>query len=229
METINKFEILQHIRLGTKEVLYYPYNEGKDPLPLRPISSYEMDQCFYNSLEFTTEKIAHYVVNLRLNLIEGKERIKLSNKGYSELIKFYDRVNYWVVYFSMKDFQNKEFSKPNFDKIDNFPKGFYIVREMNEVHKIANFVIHASNGGKTVIKEIFKDELGKELAYNIFYLNQELAPLDKITKLQKEFLVYSKGNIKRVLAGDIAKERLSISGEKMTVQDLINKFGVEVK
>jgi len=46
LKTEEKLEILKHITLGTDEVLYYPYNGGKEPLPLRPLSSFELDQCF---------------------------------------------------------------------------------------------------------------------------------------------------------------------------------------
>jgi hypothetical protein len=126
MNPKEKIETLKHIKLGTKEVLYYPYNEGREPLPLRPISSFELDQCFYNSLDFINdEKIAHLVVNLRINLIEGKEKIKVSKEGYKKLSIFYDTVNYWIVYYAMKDFQDDWFTKPNFDKIGSYPKGFY--------------------------------------------------------------------------------------------------------
>jgi len=229
MNPEEKLEILKHIKLGTKEVLYYPYNEGKEPLPLRPISSYEVDEAFYNSLEYTPEKIAHLVVNLRVNLVRGEERIKLSNEGYSQLIKFYDDIDYWVVYFGMKDFQDDEFTKPDPDTIEGHPIGFYIVKKMRDVHEIADFILKGSISSEIIVKEIFEDDSGKELAYVVFYLNQELAPLDKLTKLQRRYLIYSKGHITPATLGDIKKGKYSISGETMTVQDLLNKFGVDVE
>lgn len=229
MNPEEKLEILKHIKLGTKEVLYYPYNEGKDPLPLRPISSYEMDQSFYNSLEGIPNEVVHLVINLKINIAKGEERIKISPEGYSKLIKFYDDIDYWIVYFGMKDFQDEEFSKPDPDKLDSYPKGYYIVREMVEIHKIADFILNTSTSNITVVKEVFDTDSGHEVAFLIFYLNQSLASIGDLTKLQKRFLLYSKGNIHSVLTGEAKKNKYSISGETMTVQDLLDQFGVDIK
>lgn len=228
MKLKEELEILKHIRLGTKEVLYYPYKEGIEPLPLRPISSCEMDQSFYNSLEDVSNEIVHLVINLKVNLIKGEERIKVSNEGYSKLIKFYDDIDYWIVYFGMKDFQHTNFSEPDPDKVDSHPKGYYIVREMSEIHEIADFILKGSTSSNTIVKEIFNTESGQEIAFFVFYLNQNLASIGDLTKLQKRFLLYSKGHIRQVIAGKIKEDKYDISGETMTVQDLLDKFGVDL-
>jgi hypothetical protein len=219
-EQVNKLEIIKHITLGTSEVLYYPYNNGREPLPLRPLSSFELDQCLFNSLANAPEKIAELVIKLRLKFIKPDQNINVSDEGYANLQKFYHLVDYWVVYYAMKDFQDEEFSKPNFETENLIPKGFSSILKMNEVHEISNFVLDASIQPKEVIKEIVSDEYGKQIGYAVYFLKQPLAQIKDLTKLQQSYLLYSKGEVRKI---DKTKDYI-ISGETMTIEELLKRF-----
>ena len=218
MTEINKLEIIKHIKLGTSEVLYYPYNNGREPLPLRPLSSFELDQSLFNSLMDAPEKIASLVINLRLKFIKPSQEINVSDEGYAKLQKFYNLVDYWVVYFAMKDFQDDWFKTPDFEKYDFTPKGFGYVKKMKEIHEIGEFVLNASIQPVEVIKEILEDEYGKEIGYMVYYLNQPLAQIKDLTKLQKYYLIHSKGVTRKV------KPNYVVSGETMTIAELLERF-----
>jgi len=211
--------ILNHIKLGINEVIYFDY-EGQ-PLPLRPITSLETDESFYKALAYTPTKIAKFVVELKLSIIKPKEAIELSNDGYAALQKYYNDINYWFVYHGMKDFQDEEFKEPDYTKDEQFPKGFYTVQKMNHVHKIANLILSHSNAPKEVIKEVIKTPKGKNLGTFLFYLNVPLTDASwKLTNLQKDFLYYSKlGDIQRINRGSI-----SVSGEEMSWDEFKREF-----
>lgn len=220
MKYKDKKDILRHIKLGTDEVLYFPY-EGKYPLPLRPISSYEFDECFYRALKLAPNKIADLVIKLRLKRVDKDRDINVSSEGFADLQKFYDSMAYWVVYFGMKDFQDEEFRKPNYNKIDAYPNGYYITLRMNYIHEISDFILNSSYQNEEVIKEIFEDEYGREVAYSIHFLKQPLGELSKLTKLQKKYMVYSKQHLREILEGKQKEGGYIISGKKMTLGDFL--------
>ncbi len=226
MNVKEKREIIKHITLGTNEVLYYPYTEGKQPLPLRPISSWELDDCFYKALEETPTNIADFIVKVKLDLIDRKTNINVENTGYVKLMNFYNSIDYWIVYYAMKDFQDEKFSFPNYkeQEIYPLPNGYYEVLKMNEVHKIAKFILRASNCSEDVIKEVFKDDSGKEVATLYLYLNVPLAEMGEITNLQRDYMIYTKIHLKKALRGEANKDKYLISGKKMTVKEVMEKF-----
>lgn len=224
MKYKKKIEIIKHIQLGTSEVLYFPY-EGKYPLPLRPISSYEFDDCFYKALENAPGKIAELVIKLRLKLIETDRDIDVSDKGYAQLQKFYDSMSYWVVYYSMKDFQDEEFSIPNYEEFNGYPNGYYITLKMNDVHDIAEFILNGSYQNDKIIKEIFEDELGREVAYSVTFLKHPLADLPKLTKLQKKYLIYSNTNLPGIIKGSIKEDSYVTSDKTYILGDFLKRFG----
>lgn len=217
-------EILKHIKLGTKEVLYYPYKEGGSPLPLRPLSSFELDDCFYRALKEAPNKVAAFLVDLKLDLIRGEQDVKFSNKTYAELRKYYDLIDYWVVYHAMKDFQDEWFRQPNFET--DIPKGFEKVKEMQEIHKIASFVYDTSFQPKEVIEKIFSDESGREIAYCVFYLKVPLCEISDLTRLQRSYLLYAKGKLPQIMDAKFKEKSYSISGEEMSWQEFLEKFGL---
>lgn len=224
MDVKEKLEKLKHIRLGTSEVLYYPYNSGTEPLPLRPISSWELDECFYKALEHAQGKVSELIINLKLGLIKDlKRNINVSNEGYAELLRYNNTVDFWIVYYAMKDFQEEWFSKPDFLEIDE-PKGMKSIRLMSDVHEIAEFVMNASIGGEEVIKELFLDSYGREIAYCMYYLKIPLAELKNLTKLQREYVVYTRLNSKSILEGDIKSSKYVKSGEEMSMKEFLEKF-----
>jgi len=224
MNVKEKREIIKHIKLGTNEVLYYPYAEGKQPLPLRPISSWEVDDCFYRALENAPTNIANFIVKVKLDLIDRKSNINVENTGYVKLQRFYNAIDYWVVYYAMKDFQNDVFREPDYDKIESHPKGYYEVLKMREIHQISRFILLASHRSEDVIKEIFTDDIGREVGYMMLFLKQPLADIKDITKLQRDYVIYTKGNLPQIIKGEQKKKKYSISGKKMTVKEVFERF-----
>lgn len=222
MEIKEKLEIIKHITLGTKEIFYYPYNYGKEPLPLRPISSFELDQCIYNSLEnCSNENVISFIIKFKLGIIKGDENIELSPDAYKELLKYYNEIDYWIIYYGMKDFQDISFSTPDFDI--GIPNGINKIREMKEIHEIASFILSASTQNEDVIKEIFSDPSGRDIAEIIIYLKIPLTSFSKLTKLQKNYLIYSRGHIDSLTEEQI-QDKYIRSGQTMTYKEFLEKF-----
>jgi len=222
MKSNEKLDTLRHIKLGVKEVFYFDYDGNA--LPLRPISSYELDDCFYKALVYATLKVADLVIKLRLSLIEKSEEVDFTNQDYLSLQKHYDAISYWIVFHSMKDFQDEDFKIPIYKKEELLPKGMFQIRKMNHIHNIANIIVNSSYKPKEFIKQIIKDELGKEVAYLVLYFNVPLANIPDITRFQRDFLVYSKGEMRKVKASD----KYEISGKTITIGDLLKKIGMPI-
>ncbi|KKM93957.1 hypothetical protein LCGC14_1203120, partial [marine sediment metagenome] len=206
------------------EVFYYDYDGNA--LPLRPISSYELDDCFYKALEYATPKVADLVLKLRLKLIKKSEEVDFSNQDYLSLQRHYDAISYWIVFHAMKDFQDEDFSIPIYENGEVLPKGIFQIRKMNYIHDIANITVNSSYKPKEFIKEIIKDELGKEVAYLVLYFNVPIANINDITRLQRDFIVYYKGEITKVK--NIKTEQYEFSGKKLTIGDLLKKVGMVI-
>ena len=226
MKSNEKLDTLRHIKLGVNEVFYYDYDGNA--LPLRPISSYELDDCFYKALDFATQKVADLVIKLRLSLIEKSEEVDFTNEDYLSLQKHYDAISYWAVFHSMKDFQDEDFSIPIYEDDELLPKGIFQIRKMNYIHDIANIIVNASYRPKEFIKQIIKDDIGKEVAYLVLYFNVPIANIDKITRFQRDFLIYSKGDIIKARASDIKEKQYEFSGKTITIGELLKKIGMPI-
>lgn len=226
MKSNETLDILRHIKLGVKEVFYYDYDGNA--LPLRPISSYELDDCFYKALENATPNVADLVIKLRLSIQERNQEVDFSNQDYLSLQRHYDAISYWAVFHAMKDFQDEDFTIPIYHDGELLPKGMYEVRKMNYIHDIANIVINASHRPKSVLKQIIRDRTGRTVGQLIFYLNIPLADFPDITKLQRDYLIYYKGEITKVVASEIKEKQYEFSGKKTTIADLYKKAGIMI-
>lgn len=224
MKSNEKLDILRHIKLGVNEVFYYDYDGNA--LPLRPISSYELDDCFYKALDYATPKVADLVIKLRLKIKEGNQEVDFSNQDYLSLQKHYDAISYWIVFHAMKDFQDEDFKIPIWEDDEILPKGILQIRQMNYVHNIANIVINSSYRPKEMIKQIIKDGYGKEIAYLTLYFNVPLATITDMTKLQASYLVYSKGEITKVKASEVKTAQYEFSGVTTTIGEIYKKAGI---
>ena len=202
--------MMKHISLGINEKFYFNY--FGEQLPLRPITTQELDKCFYNALAFADEEIAEMVVKFKLRLIKPKTQVKIDNKKYAELQKYHDDIDYWIVFFAMKDFQDEDFTKPE----NGIPRGLHLVRKMRNLHLIARSILDASYQPKDVIQEIVRSDDGKVVASIVFNLNVPLAEFSKLTKLQRDFLVFSK-------VGGGAPHTISKSGDKATIRGKLKK------
>lgn len=203
--------MIKHIKLGTKEVFYYDY-EG-DPLPLRPISSWEMDDALFQALRFADKKIAEFVVKIKLGLLGKQDEVKIDSTSYAKLKKYYSSIDYWIVYHSMKDFQKEEFRKPNY--LSGMPNGMTIIRKMRHVHKISDKIMNYSYQPGDVIQEFVRDEDNRLIAKICFYLNQPLADIGNMTKLQRDFLIFSKAQEKE------GKKIIEKTGDKKKLSEIV--------
>ena len=202
--------MLRHIQLGINEKFYFNYNG--EQIPLRPISSMELDQCFFNALTYVEDEIADLVVKIKLRLIDPKTKIEIDNKRLAHILKYYNDVDYWIVYFSMQDFQDDDFNKLE----NNIPKGFKIIKEMRNIHKIAQYILGYSYQPHEVIQEIIKTQEGKMVASIVFNLNVPLNELSKLTDLQKDFLILS-----RIEQNKPYKHILSKTGDTVKLGDIL--------
>jgi len=225
MDYKEKRNILRHIKLGIDEVFYINYDG--EPLACRPISSFELDECFYHSLKYLSPRMVDIVIKLRLKLIKGEQEIDppLTSEEYISLQKHYDTFSYWAVYYAMKDFQPDSFNYPIEDEFgDKIPNGIETLKKMKYIHDITDKILNASYQPKESLKEIISDETGREIGYIVYYLNVPLSDIKNITKLQRDYLMYVKGEIFKVKP----KDRYMISGESMTMEDLLKAFGKDV-
>lgn len=196
-----RMSILKYIQLGTNAKEYFNYDGN--PLPIRPLSTYEMDQIFLKVIkEGITQSTFKNLIDLKLNLINPNVKIPLNQENYSEFAKYYNEVDYWIVYNSMKDFQPEKFKMPDYegefrDKFVNWesdnPKGYYIVKQMKYVHNIARDVKNMTSQPIEKLVEILRNGRGQALATRVFSLNTPLASEAwKLTPLQHKFLYYGK-------------------------------------
>jgi len=202
--------MFKHIQLGIEEKFYYDYNG--EQIPLRPISSLELDQCFFNALTYIEDEIADLVIKIKLRLLDPKTKIDIDNKKLAQILNYYNNVDYWIVYFSMKDFEDNEFSKLE----DGIPKGLQFIKKMRNIHRIAQEILSYSYQPKEVIQEIIKTDEGKIIANIIFKLNVPLNQLSKLTDLQKDFLILSK-----IDQSSPHKHTISKTGDKIDIRDIL--------
>lgn len=193
--------LLKYITLGTNAKEYFNYDG--DPLPIRPLSSYEMDQIFLTVIkEGITQSTFKALMELKMNLLDPNTQIDLNQQNYVEFAYYYHKLDYWIVYYAMKDFQDEEFCMPDYDeefkdKYDdwdiNNPKGYYIVKQMKFVHKIAEDIKNMTSQPPEKLIEILRNNKGDTLATRVFKLNVPLASEAwKLTPLQEKFLYFTR-------------------------------------
>ena len=196
------YSILNHIKLGVNERLYYDYNG--EALPLRPISSWEYDQAFSKSLIYASKETAEILIKNKIKLINLEEKIDINNDLYKQFHNFYNEVDYWIIFFSMKDFQPEDFSFPDFnnqfskdfqDHSPLLPKGYYIVRKMEYIHNIARFIMKTTSQPEEVVREIIRSSDGRFLATIHYMIHVPIINESwKMTPLQSSFIILSHPN-----------------------------------
>jgi hypothetical protein len=167
--------ILDMIRRGINVQSFFDY-DGQQ-IPIRAVSSAEIDDARYKSLGTCDNKLAALIVKLRLGLLEGKVNLDdIPVEMYINYVKYIYEFDYWVVYYAMKDFRDSSFCIND-------------VRLMRHVHKIAQEASNMSSTNRNIIDMILKTPEGEEIANCHFNLHIPLFPsLDKGTPLQIEFL-----------------------------------------
>lgn len=198
--------MLKYIKLGTdcKEYFYY---DG-EPLPIRPLSSYELDQAFLKAVGSVSPLIFDSVINLKLNLKEEFD-IKLNKNNYKDFMTYFNEIDYWIVYFSIKDFQEEDFSFPDYEgsfkeEFEDWdpkkPKGYYLVRKMKYVHEISKDITNMSSQSPDKLMEVLTNSAGKTLATLIHTFHHPLnSKAWKLTPLQTYFVYYSRPGAPQVV------------------------------
>ena len=74
--------------------------------------------------------------------------------------------------------------------------------------------------------QIIKDDYGREVAYLNFYYNVPLSDFPDITRLQRDYLIYSKGEITKVKASKTKENQYEWSGKPTTIADIYKKAGI---
>lgn len=200
--------MLKYIVLGTDCKEYFNY-DGK-PLPIRPLSTYEMDQILMKSVEGVSPLIFNSVLKVKLGLLkDNEEDIKLDKFNYRDFLIFYNEIDYWTVYNSMKDFQDESFSFPDYEKEfrkdfedwdENKPKGYYFVRKMTHVHEIAKDILTMTTQPPEKIVKVLTNADGKTLASIVHKFHQPLvSEAWKLTPIQTSFIYYSSPDAPQVL------------------------------
>jgi hypothetical protein len=204
-------EILKYIELGTSLKEYFNYDGS--PLPIRPLSSWEYDEAFKMAIrEGVSSFIFDAVIQVKLNMIKPEDRVDLGKDFYINFLDYYNQIDYWVVYYAMKDFQPEEFSLPDYDKefINEYddwsqywPKGIYIVRKMKYVHKIAEDVQKMTNQPDAQLVEVLTNNEGKTLATMVHRFHTPLvSEAWKLTPLQSKFMYYSRPGAPEMLKSE---------------------------
>ncbi|NHJ40122.1 MAG: hypothetical protein FK731_08830 [Asgard group archaeon] len=222
-------DLLKYIELGTDYKEWFNY-DGQ-PLPIRPLSSYELDQALLKALqEGISQNTFRSVVMAKLKLYDTNTKIDLDIENYQHFVNYFNEIDYWVVFFGMKDFQPEKFSQPDYngefendfdDWIDNKEKGYYIVRKMKYVHKIAEDIINMTDQPVVKLVEVISNTKGKVLASCVHAFHQPLSSEAwKLTPLQQKFILYSSPNSPKLL-----KSEEDLPGFKQgRLIDIINQF-----
>ncbi len=121
------------------------------------------------------------MVKIRVGKLKLLEDIKdIPPEAYQSMRKFYNELDYWIVYYGMRDFIEEEFT------IDD-------VKKMHHVHDIAQKIVSMSSAPEDIVEKIVRSNDGKLLATCHYQLHVPLTDAAwKITPLQFDFLFTSK-------------------------------------
>jgi len=200
-------DILKYIKLGTDYKEYFNYDGS--PLPIRPLSTYELDEATQEALKGITPLVFESVVKVKLGVLEDDEDIDLEPYLYLDYLKYYNELDYWIVYFGMKDFQEKLFSVPDYDGTykkdfldwdESKPKGYYIVRKMKYVHRLSQDILTMTDTPTIKLVEFLYNNDSKVLASMVHAFHIPLtSEAWKLTPLQTKFIVYTRPGAPEIL------------------------------
>lgn len=221
-------DILKYIKLGTNTKEWFNYDG--EPLPIRPLSTYELDLILEKIIrEGITQKTFSSIYKIKHSLID-KESVDITKKeDYLEFLHYLNEINYWIVYYAMKDFQPEMFSTPDFERKfiedDNwnmdYPKGYYIVKQMKYVHRIAEDIQYMTSQPLVKLRQVLKNDRGKILASTVHTFHVPLTnEAWKLTPLQETFLVYSSSGAPTILESEEELPGIKAGSLKDIVQQL---------
>lgn len=193
--------LLDKIRLGIQAKEFFPYDG--EMIPVRPIASYEMDQSEEKGLNLVDARLARFIVDIKLGRMKLTDQLNdIPPELYKNIRKFYLEIDYWIVYYGMKDFQPETFSIED-------------VQKMKYIHEMTKFIIDMSAGSKEVLMEYVRTPEGKELATIIYEWKVPLTDAAwKLTPLQKDFYYWSGDKAPKKVANSL-EEFDAIIGAQM--------------
>lgn len=229
-------DILKYIKLGTNTKEWFNYDGS--PLPIRPLSTYEMDNILGKIIkEGITQQTFNSIYKIKFNLFNEEEKVKVSQQNYLEFFNYFNIIDYWMVFYSMKDFQEEEFSQPDYneefrkdfeDWINDVPKGYYIVRKMKYVHQLAKDIQYMTAQPLVKLTKVLKNKSGKILASMIYTYHVPLAnEAWKLTPLQEDFLYYARPGSPKLL--DSEKDLPGVkAGSMKDIANQLSKLGFKL-
>lgn len=225
--------ILEHIRLGTDYKEWFNYDG--EPLPIRPLSTYEIDEIIKKVIrEGISPQTYDSIIKLKLNILSPEQKRDISISDYQEYLTYFNEIDYWIVYYAMKDFQPEKFSKPDFDGDfqefknwdENNPKGYYIVKKMKYVHDIAKDVKNMTSQPTTVLMEVLENKTGQALASLVYRYHVPLANKAwELTPLQTYFLIFSAPDAPQIVKDESELPGIK-SGTLKEVTEQLRKMGM---
>jgi len=182
----NTTKCLDYIRLGIRAREIFFYNDIS--ITLRPLTSMEIDEAQNMACdEIDDVRLIKTITDIKLGKTDLMDKMPTNPEFYAKIRRFYNTIDYWLVYYAMKDFMPKDFS------IDD-------VEKMQYVHEIAERVIKICGKQSKEVIETIRTADGQELAtivhkYHIPLTNEAW----KLTPLQKEFLYWTGENAPKVV------------------------------
>lgn len=229
-------DIIKYIKLGTSVKEWFNYDG--EPLPIRPLSTYEMDEILGKIIEEgITQQTFDSVYKIKYNLYNEEEKVEINYNNYIEFFHYFNEIDYWMVYYAMKDYQDEEFSQPDFneqfrkefkDWNDNIPKGYYIVRKMKYVHQIAKDIQFMTSQPLVKLGQTLKNNNGRILASMVYTYHVPLASEAwKLTPLQEDFLYYAHPDSPTLIGSEEDLPGIK-SGTMVEIANQLSKMGFKI-
>ena len=164
---------LKYIRGGINASTTFSYDDYE--VRLRPLSSYELDLAEEEGLKVVDSKVAQLIMRIRLHETKLTEKLKeFPPEMFRNINKFYKTVDYWIVYYSMKDFQ-----PPNFSIED--------VKQMKYIHGMAKTILNISSIKKHDLVRVLSNRDGERLLTMIYKYHVPLTDAAwKLTPMQEK-------------------------------------------
>jgi len=177
---------LDYIRLGIHAHETFFYNDIS--ITLRPLTSMEIDEAQNMACdEIDDVRLIKTITDIKLGKTDLMDKMPTNPEFYAKIRRFYNTMDYWLVYYSMKDFM---------------PEDFFIddVEKMQYVHEIAERVIKICGKQSKEVIETIRTADGQELATIVHKYHIPLTDEAwKLTPLQKEFLYWTGENAPKIV------------------------------
>lgn len=190
---INMNELLEKIRQGNTLTSIFDY-KGTE-LKYRALSSTEFDRARYKTLTMLTPKLTGFLLKIKLHVYDVRkvDWDKIPPKLFKSYYTFMKEVEYWIVYYSMKDYMPSDFS------IDD-------VKKMNFVHDLAKKIYELSSASKKNLIIFCKSDEGSDIAKMVIDWNVPLiSSIKDITPVQYKFMEIINGDKNYITEEELEK------------------------